>query len=393
MNRMERFPGDEYEARLVRTRDRMATQGLTHLVVSDPANIYYLTGFDACSFYTPQLLLVSMDEPLALFVRQIDASSVWLTTNLSEEQVLGYPERYVQQAEVHPMDWIAHTLRPRFEAGSVIGVESDSPHYTVRAHHALAAGLGADVTLRPCPQVVNWVRAVKSPAEIEVMRTAGRITEKVFEVAFDVIRPGVRQSDAVAEIYAAQIRGLPEAGGSHSAIPPLVLAGPNTAFPHVPWSDQPFGPDEPIALELAGSRLRYHVPCARTMFLGTPSPDLLALADVTGQGLEAALAAIVPGAATGAPADAWNEVIARHGYAKSGRVGYPVGIGYAPDWGEQTMSLRSGEVTPFEVGMTFHVMIGMWLDGWGYSISETVLVTDEGTECLTHLPRELVRRP
>ena len=94
----------------------------------------------------------------------------------------------------------------------------------------------------------------------------------------------------MAEIYAAQIEGVPDAGGSYAAIPPIVLAGASTAFPHVPWSDEPFVADEAVALELAGARARYHVPLTRTMYLGTPPATVAALADVTGEGLDAALA-------------------------------------------------------------------------------------------------------
>ena len=382
------FDAAEYDSRLTRTRARMAGEGISDLFVSDPANIYYLTGYDACSFYVPQLLWISSTEPLHLFLREIDASSAWLTGNLAPDQVFGYPETYVQSSDRHPLEWVAGIIRARLPADAVAAVESESPHYTLRAHHALTAGLGR--SLQPSPRLVNWVRAIKSPAEIEVMRTAARITERVFEVALDAVRPGVRQCDAVAEIYAAQIEGVPDAGGSYAAIPPIVLAGASTAFPHVPWSDEPFVADEAVALELAGARARYHVPLTRTMYLGTPPATLAALADVTGEGLDAALATMRPGVATGAPADAWTEVIARHGYVKKSRVGYPIGIGYAPDWGEQTMSLRPGETFPLEAGMTFHVMIGMWLDGGGYSISETVLVTEDGVECLTTVPRGLI---
>lgn len=378
------FSRAEYAQRLTRTRDLLAARGLTQLAVTDPANIYYLTGFDACSFYAPQLLFIDLEQPLRLFVREIDAPSAALTTNLDPEQVFGYPERYVQDRDIHPMEWIGHTIRPWLTGEAGFGVEAESAHYSLRAHQCLTTTLEGQPVATA--NLVNWVRARKSPAEIEVMRCAGRITEQVFAAAAESIRPGVRQSDAVAEIQAAQIRGMPEAGGSYSAIPPLVLAGAKTAFPHVPWTDDLFADQQAVALELAGVRLRYHVPVARTLFLGRPPADLRALAEVTGEGLEAALATIRPGVPTGAPADAWNAVIARHGYAKSSRVGYPVGIGYAPDWGEQTMSLRSGEATPFAPGMTFHVMIGMWLEGRGYSISETVLVTPYGVECLTDLP-------
>jgi Xaa-Pro aminopeptidase len=381
------FEAAEYADRISRTQWRMTDAGFDFLLVSDPANICYLTGFDACSFYVPQVLLVPQQGRLAFFCRHVDASSAWLTSNLAEDRVFGYAESCVQHPEVHPMDWVAETMRPWLGTSPVLAVEDESPFWTVRSHRSLLGGLGENVVVTPAASLVNWVRAVKSPAEIEMMRTAGRITEQLFTVADQVIRPGVRQCDAVAEIYAAGVHGLDDAGGAYPAVPPLVLAGANTAFPHVAWSDQPFGETEPIAVELSGCRHRYHAPVARTMFLGRPQAHLARLADITGEGLDAALATIRPGVTGHEVAAAWTAVIARHGMAKSGRIGYPVGIGFPSDWGERTMSLRAGDTTPLQAGMTFHVMIGKWLDGGGYSISETILITESGAECLASIPR------
>ena len=86
---------------------------------------------------------------------------------------------------------------------------------------------------------------------------------------------------------------------------------------------------------------------------------------------------------------AWRAHIVRHGLEKSSRIGYPVGLAYPPDWGEHTMSLRRGDPTPLQAGMAFHMIVGMWMDGWGYELSETFHVTATGAECLSAFPREL----
>jgi ectoine hydrolase len=85
-------------------------------------------------------------------------------------------------------------------------------------------------------------------------------------------------------------------------------------------------------------------------------------------------------------------VIAAHGLTKESRIGYSIGIGYPPDWGERTVSLRAGETTELAAGMAFHVILGMWMDGWGYELSEPVAVTPTGVERLTDLPQELTIR-
>jgi ectoine hydrolase len=86
---------------------------------------------------------------------------------------------------------------------------------------------------------------------------------------------------------------------------------------------------------------------------------------------------------------AFDDVIRPRGLAKDSRIGYSIGIGYPPDWGERTVSLRRGETTELAAGMAFHVILGMWMDGWGYELSEPIVVAPNGVERLTDLPREL----
>lgn len=83
------------------------------------------------------------------------------------------------------------------------------------------------------------------------------------------------------------------------------------------------------------------------------------------------------------------EVIARHGIRKPSRIGYSVGLGYPPDWGEHIMSLRPGDLTELRPDMTFHMILGLWMDDWGFELAETFRVTPAGAECLCSFPRRL----
>ena len=86
---------------------------------------------------------------------------------------------------------------------------------------------------------------------------------------------------------------------------------------------------------------------------------------------------------------AWQDVLDLYGLEKPSRIGYSIGVGYPPDWGERTISLRADEQTTIPQDAVLHVMLGMWLDGWGMEMSETVHITSTGCKCLTHFPREL----
>jgi Xaa-Pro aminopeptidase len=386
--RMVTFDSAEYKARLDRTRERMRARGIETLLVTDAANMHYLTGYDGWSFYTPQGVVVPYDGEPLLFTRAMDTGGARLTTWLDEAQILGFPEHYVQQRDRHPLHWVASEMAGRDLVGEVLALEMDSYYFSPRAYEALRDRLPG-VRVVDSEELVNWVRAVKSPAELEMMRRAARIMERVMRVGVDAIEPGVRQSDAVAAIVAAQVRGTEEHGGDYPAIVPMLPTGVGTSTPHLTWSDERFRRGEATILELAACYRRYHCPLARTVYLGDPPPTLVETARVVEDGLEAALSAVRPGATCEEVEAAWRGVIARHGVEKSSRIGYSVGLGYPPDWGEHTMSLRTGDESVLEPNMTFHMILGIWMEDWGYELSETFRVTDGGAECFCAFPREL----
>lgn len=382
------FSDDEYAERLRRVRERMAAQGLEWLIATDPTNMHYLTGYDGWSFYTPQCVVVPLEGDLWLFTRGMDAAGARLTTSLGDDQIFGFPDDFVQQRDRHPMDFIAGALRDR-GAGGTIGLEMDAYYFSPRAYEALRAGL-PDAAFVDSQQLVNWVRAIKSAKELELMRAAARIVERVMATGIESVEPGVRQCDAAAAIYSTAVRGTETAGGDYTAFVPMLPSGPGTATPHLTWSDAPFNSGEATVLELAGCHRRYHCPMARTVFLGEPPRKLADTAKVTVEGLETALAAVAPGVTCEEVEGAWRRHIAAHGLDKSSRIGYAVGAAYPPDWGEHTMSLRPGDTTPLAPNMTLHMIVGMWMDGWGFEASETFVVTESGAECLASFPRDLV---
>ena len=391
----ELFSSDEYAQRIERTHERMAAQGLDVLVVVEPANLHYLTGYDAWSFYTPQALVLGVDGAPLLFTRGIDAPGALMTTSLADEQVIGFADDHVQQPDRHPFDVLAAQLRQRVGADATIGLERDAYYFSPRAEQALRDGLGGHdrVTFADSHELVNWVRAVKSDAELEAMRRAARIMERVMAVAIDAVQVGVRQCDAAAEIMRAQARGTEEFGGDYTAIVPMLPSGPGTRTAHLTFSEEPFRSGEATVLELAAAHRHYHCPMARTVFLGTPPDELRRTSEAVIEGLEAALGAVGPGVRCEEIEAVWRATIARHGLEKPSRIGYSVGIGYPPDWGEHTMSLRPGDRTELAPGMTFHLMLGMWLGEIGLELSEVFRVTDGGAECLADFPHELVVKP
>ena len=382
------FTQEEYQERLQTVRASMAEKNIDALLIGDPANMNWLTGFDAWSFYVPQVMLVEHTAAPIWMGRNMDAGAIPLTTYLGEASVMPYAEAYVQRVGAHPMDVIAGYLRDKQLQGKRIGYESDGYFFSPRSLDCLQRGVPNAVWV-DADLLVNWCRTIKSDAEISIMRQAARLVEGAMTVAYDHISPGVRQCDLMSKIVAAQIAGNDQFGGDLTALSPLILAGEAAATAHPMWTDETFSEDQTVALELGGTRKRYNAGLARTVQLGKGSPTVFNTAAAIQEGLHAVLATLTPGVLAGEVHRAWQTVLDKHGLVKDSRIGYSIGVGYSPDWGERTVSLRANERTVIEKNMVLHVILGMWLDGWGLEISETVAVIENGAECLTQFPRDV----
>lgn len=385
------FSAAEYAGRLARTRARMAEAGLDLLLLSDPCNIYYLSGYDGWSFYTPQLLVVAHDRPPVWFGREMDVFGVRTTSSLRSQDVVGYPDRLVQSPPDHPFDELAPLLADMGQGGARIGVEKDSYYLTAGGLERLAGRLPS-ATIIDASRLVNWVRFVKSPAEIALMRQAGELLAKSMTAAFEAIAPGVRESDVVAAIYAAQISGTDAFGGLYTSSPAFVMSGPRIATPHLPWTDAPLVRGGQVNLELMGNRRRYQVTMGRTVVLGEPSRELRRLEAIVCEAIEAVLAFAKPGVACEEVELVLRGVLKRNGIEKTSRCGYSLGIAYPPTGGELTASFRAGDKTVLEVGSTMHFLPAIWSADESLIISEPFVVTATGAECLADVPRRLIVR-
>ena len=382
------FSREEFGQRLAKVRAAMAERGIDLLLVTDPSNMNWLTGYDGWSFYVHQCVLVpGSGEPL-WYGRGQDANGAVRTVYMAEENIIGYPDHYVQSSERHPMDLLSSILTDKGHGAAVIGVEMDNYYFSAAAFASLQRHM-PNARFVDATALVNWQRAVKSETELSYMRTAARIVERMHAKIADMAVPGLRKNELVAEIFRTGVLGTDEAGGDYPAIVPLLPSGSDAAAPHLTWDDKPMKSGEGTFFEIAGCYKRYHCPLSRTEFLGKPPQYFLDAEKAVLEGMDAGLEAAKPGNMCEDIAGAFFGVLKKHGIEKDNRTGYPIGVSYPPDWGERTMSLRPGDKTVLEPGMTFHFMTGLWLDDWGMEITESIAITDTGVECLANVPRQL----
>ncbi len=388
MSRIVNFPTEEYLARIERTRAEMAKRDLDFLIVTDPSNMAWLTGYDGWSFYVHQAVLLGHSGEPLWWGRAMDGLGALRTVWMRDEAVIGYDDTYVQNPAKHPHETLAELIRQRGGETARIGVELDNYYYSAAAHKTLEAGL-PEAELRDATGLVNWQRAVKSEQEITYMRRAAKIVERMHQVILEKAEPGLPKNALVAEISHASIQGADGHWGDYPAIVPLTPSGMDATAPHLTWDDKPMASGEATFFEIAGCYRRYHCPQSRTLFLGEPPETYRRAEAAVLEAVEAGLAQAKPGNFCEDIANAFNAKLNALGFEKDSRCGYAIGLSYPPDWGERTMSFRRGDKSVLQPGMTFHFMPALWLDDGGLEITEPILITETGVECLSSLPREL----
>jgi ectoine hydrolase len=382
----------EYADRIEKTKQSMLRNNIEVLLITNPANMNYLSGYDGWSFYVDQMIILIIDEAQPIWIgRGQDASGAKATTWLYNENIIPYPDDYVQSIVKHPMDFVADILTQIGQANRKIGVEMESYYFTALAYERLKTKM-PDANFRDASLLVNHVRMIKSENEIQYMKKAAKIVEKAMQTGISAVQEGVRQCDVVAKIYHDLISGTDEFGGDYPAIVPLLPSGENTSTPHLTWSDEKYKKGDLVIIELAGCCKRYHSPLARTVSLGPPSKKVSDLSKVVVEGLNNALQFVKPGVTCEEVEAAWRHTIEKHGIQKNSRLGYSMGLNYPPDWGEHTASLRQGDHTVLQPNMTFHMIPGLWFEDYGIEISESFRVTENGCEIFADFPREFITK-
>ena len=383
------FEKKEYKERLKKVKISMQKKGIDLLVSQDPANMNYLTGYDAWSFYYAQCVLVHIneDEPIC-FVRAQDGGGAYIKTYLQDKNIIEYDEKYIHTWPLHPYQYLVEIIKERKWEDLNIGLEMDSHYFTAFCYETIKKGL-PNAKLKDAERLVNWVRVVKSNAEIKLMQSAARIVESGMKMAFKSINPGVRQCDAVADIQKALFNGTEEFGGDYPSIATLLPTGKGTSASHLTATDEKFVSGEATIIEIAGAYKRYHCPMARTVLLGKKDQKKIDTMKATNEALDAGIAATKPGNTVDDVAQKFWGVLDKYKIKKDSRTGYSIGIGYPPDWGEQTFNILKGDKTVLQPNVTFHMIAVMQFGDWGVEASEAVRVTETGSELFCNLSREL----
>jgi Xaa-Pro aminopeptidase len=231
------------------------------------------------------------------------------------------------------------------------------------------ASAGLKVEVVPVEEMVEPLRAVKGPEEIEATRAALAVAEAVFTEITAKLQPGMTEKQIARALEGA----ARQAGADAMSFPTIVAAGPNSALPHAIPGDRPVAAGEPLLIDWGVRLDGYCSDTTRTFVLGAPDGEFRRIYKVVRQAQRMATAAIRPGI-TGREVDA----VARDHIAESGFAGLAI---------HETPRLSPLSDAVLEKGMIVTVEPGIYIEGWGgIRLENQVVVTDSGAEVLNSLP-------
>ena len=375
------FSLDEYHERVSKVRKVMGHQGFDALLIFQPANIHYLTGYTTFSVGETCILVLPLEGDPALHVG---------ATEIPAALMSGWID------DVHPYNWneleqigpgLTSTLKEKGLESKRIGLELERGGYVLGLHQELEMALPG-ITFVDASSLIQGVKVVKSSTELEYMRRAGAMTWAGIEASYAAIRPGVTDT----EVARAAHDGIMGAGSDFLCGNPIVNSGERSSWHHATHRRVPINVGDTVFMEYSGCYERYNAPMMRTAVVGPPSDDVKRISEA----VKETVSLVIDGAKAGRTS---HDVAAgaRRGYESlesevwyMGVCGYSVGAEFPPGWADCPVKIGEGVDIVLKPGMTFHLPIMFRVPGkFGVGMSETIAITETGCEVLTQQERSL----
>ena len=381
------FPLEEYRGRYRRVQRMIADAGLDYLFSTYLPPVCWITGYETLASGAPVALVIPAEGEPTLMIDDFEAFNT-LTSSWVED-VVTFP-------------WAANTTGALIDLAKDRGLSGkrlgwDYNRMAVDVFAALSESVDAEWV--PVRNMLEEARSRKSPAEIEQIRRAGRLTVLGMQAAREAIRPGAIDTDIANAGYDAIIGG----GSERMGLQPIVTVGRRSGIPHTTFRRIPIEPGEAVLMEFGACVNRYTAPMIRAGFLGQPNNPLwVEMWEACKDAVENTIRLMRPGAEVTPLAEEASQLLFSlpEGVYVDGNRGYSMGLSFPAGWGdcpglqiatEQYLpSPRPAGYATLKPGHTFHVRAMARHVGFaGVGVSETVTVTEDGAEVLTSNTREL----
>jgi Xaa-Pro dipeptidase len=375
------FSLGEYRRRYDAVMKAMEAKGIEVMLVRTPENIAYLTGYVTPGYYGYHCLILSLDQAPTLVVRLLEQTNVfeysWLADSVpvTDDRI--------------PYEVTVDTLRQRGLATKRIGVEKTSFFSTIDEYENVRAKL-ADATLVDGSGLIEWVRVIKSPEELALMRRCAKQLDHGSKAGLDALKAGTTEDLIAAEVH----RELISRGCEYGGLPHFITSGPRITVTHSTWEGRKIAKGDPVFYELYYTKHRYSSCIMFTASDGAPNDTTMRIADASERALEAGMRALKPGVPCEEVDRALHAEFVKAGFGDyhRHRAAYSLGMCFPPDWGEgQILSLKKGEKRLVQKDMVFHMVPAAYIyRKTGAGISATLHVTENGCEPFSMYPGKYV---
>jgi len=341
--------------RLQKLRQGLAEKEIEAIFISQPENRRYLSGFDGSSGY---LLITPQNTILATDFRYIEQAKIQA------------PDYEIFPAIGGIVDWFPQLVaelnlkKLGFEAG----------HITFARYQQLSDILNkaqSQLRLIPVDGLVESLRAIKEPEEIELITKAAEISDAAIEYIENIIHIGMSEKEVAWEIE----KFIREKGSETIPFDVIVASGPNSALPHAKPSSRVIQSGEPIVIDMGARFGGYSSDLSRTICLGTPDNTFRKVYDTVLRAQLTAMATITEGMSGGQIDNLARKVIEQAGYGQAFGHALGHGIGLAS---HEAPRLGPNSADKLTSGMVFTIEPGIYLAGWGGVRIEDAVVMENG---------------
>ncbi|MDX6728893.1 MAG: Xaa-Pro aminopeptidase [Baekduia sp.] len=349
----------------------LAERELDALLVTDLVNLSWVTGFTG-------------SNGLAVVGAGGDGRRLFLTDfrylTQSAEQLDDGWERVIKP-EILPA--AAAALAPAEGAELPLRVGFDDAHVSVKDHATLASKVADGVELVPAAGMIEELRLVKDAGELEAIRAAARLADAALTEVLSRGLAGRTEREVALDLEFTMRR----AGAESASFPSIIASGTHSALPHAVPRDVEIPKGTLVTIDWGARLDGYASDCTRTFATGELDPRDRAIYDVVLEAQETSLAAVRAGA-TGREVDAVaRDVITAAGHGEHFGHGLGHGVGIEVHEGPR-LSQRSDST--LAAGQVVTVEPGVYVPGAvGVRIEDLAVVTEDGTEVLTGLPKHL----
>lgn len=358
----------EFGDRVTRVRSKLEERGIDGLIVTHPTNRRYLTGFSADD-------IPPNESAGYVFVDPERINLVTSSVNTFQAAAQAPHVAIVNRGA----GWAPHISEYIIERGlHRVGYEPNAMLEGVfRQTNELLVEEGYRVEWVDADGLVDEIRKIKSPEEIDLLRQAFEITCEAFNEVSATIEAGMTESEVAHSLEAAMVAH----GAEGPAFPTIVASGPHAARPHHEPGPRVIEEGDAIVIDMGARYEGYCADLTRTVWVGDADPKLLEIYDLVYGANEAAIERSHPGV-TGKELDSYaRDHITAGGYEEEFSHSLGHGVGLRVHEGPSA-STRSDDT--MEAGNTLTIEPGIYIEDWGgVRIEDVLLFTESGIEILT----------